>query len=370
MLNTIDCIDIDYIDDDDIKMDAKTEKEFQESLHDEERANRNYEFYLSFNTIDIDIDDDIEMDAKTEKEFQESINDEERARKNLEFYLSFNPNVILIKQEQKQEKVIKTLNIKDVLKDKTEEIFNGILPIGISTLAGYPGVGKTFVSIYIAMIFAMQNPDKRVLLWLSEDSNIQIRKRIEYIENRYGFKNINNIDFCFDIALPVLSKEFGKFTESKYLKDIKDTIKNYNLVILDPLVDFTANISENQNSEIADFMLIFKAIAKENNISILFIHHITKEEIKNIELKSIIAKKLSQKEVNDRLKKVRGASAIAGSSRMILFAETNPAQDDERIVSIVKSNVSGDGYIVYKIQLPSLPEGAYEDEKEFLKIGK
>ena len=62
---------------------------------------------------------------------------------------------------------------------------------------------------------------------------------------------------------------------------------------------------------------------------------------------------LSVDEKNDRLFKVRGASAVAGSSRMVLYCEANPDRDDERITSVIKFNSGAEGKIISRLQLPS-----------------
>jgi hypothetical protein len=250
-------------------------------------------------------------------------------------------------------KCIHIESINDVLADETEEIFNGIFPVGISTLAGYPGAGKTYSSIYIAILYAMQNPAQKTMLWLSEDSKQQIKKRIIYLKNRYGF-NTENIDFVFDVPLPLMINKSGGYVKSEYYDEIKSVLQGYPLVFLDPLVDFFVGDNENGNEQIAKFLLAFKKIAKEKEISIVFLHHVNKERINSLKYPNLEYITSEEKEL--RLLKVRGASAVAGSSRMILYCETNELKTDERILSIVKNNSGPDGQIVYRVQLPPIQQ--------------
>ena len=312
------------------------------------------------------------IEHKTIDELEDEIIKEETAKKegiakNIDRYIVnqslkeiyFKQNNIDIKN-----KTIKVVNIKDVLADETEETFNGDFPAGISTIAGYPSAGKTFTAIYIAILYCLKNPDKRAFLWLSEDSQQQIKKRLNYILARYNLKTPPNLDLCFDIALPVLTKEYGGYVKNKFHAEIQYILSNYSLSFLDPLVDFSVGIDENDNGHIAEFLRAFREIAFEKNSSIVFLHHVNKVKIDAISNPNL--EYITQSEKNDRIFKIRGASAVAGSSRMVLYCEPNPYKDDERITSIIKFNEGKEGKIIYRLQLPSTsisPQGGIDYEK-------
>ena len=301
----------------------------------------------------------VSIEHKTIDELEDEIIKEETAKKeeiakNIDKYIvNQSLKEIYFKHNDiyKKNKTIKVVNIKDVLADETEEIFNGDFPTGISTIAGYPSAGKTFTSIYIAILYCLENPDKKAFLWLSEDSKQQIKKRLNYILARYNLEEPPNLDLCFDIALPVLTKEYGGYVKNKFYKEIQNILSNYSLSFLDPLVDFSVGIDENDNNHIAEFLRAFREIAFEKNSSIVFLHHVNKGKIDAISNPDL--EYITQSEKNDRIFKIRGASAVAGSSRMVLYCEPNPYKDDERITSIIKFNAGKEGKIVYRLQLPS-----------------
>ncbi len=297
---------------------------------------------------------------KTFDRFQEIIN-EENLNEEIKIEKFINDNILghglkeiyLDKYKISAKSQVKIYNIEDVLADKTEEKFNGIFPVGVSTLAGYPGSGKTYSAIYIALFYAIDNPEKKVFLWLSEDSKAQVRKRINYLLTKNKIKMPKNIFFCFDIALPIFEKQFGGYVESKFYMNVRETILGYSLIFLDPLVDFSVGIDENGNGGIAQFLLAFKEISKEKDASIVFLHHVNKVRINTVANPEF--EWITTEEKNDRLFKVRGASAVAGSSRLVLYCESNPKKENERIISVIKFNSGPEGKILYRVELPAKP---------------
>ena len=297
---------------------------------------------------------------KTFDRFQEIIN-EENLNKEIKIEEFINDNILghglkeiyLDKYKISAKSQVKIYNIEDVLADKTEEKFNGIFPVGVNTLAGYPGSGKTYSAIYIALFYAIYNPEKKVFLWLSEDSKAQVRKRINYLLTKNKIKMPKNIFFCFDIALPIFEKQFGGYVESKFYMNVRETILGYSLIFLDPLVDFSVGIDENGNGGIAQFLLAFKEISKEKDASIVFLHHVNKVRINTVANPDL--EWITTEEKNDRLFKVRGASAVAGSSRLVLYCESNPKKENERIISVIKFNSGPEGKILYRVELPAKP---------------
>ena len=311
---------------------------------------------------------------KTFDRFQEFIN-EENLNKEIKIEEFINDNILgdglkeiyLNKYKISTKSQVKIYNIENVLADKTEDKFNGIFPVGVNTLAGYPGSGKTYSAIYIALFYAIDNPGEKVFLWLSEDSKAQVKKRINYLLTKNKIEMPKNIFFCFDIALPIFEKQFGGYVKSKFYMNVRETISGYSLIFLDPLVDFSAGIDENGNGGIAQFLLAFKEISKEKDASIVFLHHVNKEKINTVANPE--SEWITTGEKNDRLFKVRGASAVAGSSRLVLYCESNPKKENERIISVIKFNSGPEGKILYRVELPAKPINysyeKHENKKRF-----
>ena len=155
------------------------------------------------------------------------------------------------------------------------------IPKNTLTMISAPGgTGKSFLSIQLAIRIIAENPEHKILLWLSEDPLYYTKDRINKIFERIMphlldrkeeiLKNIEIIDSDGEIV------HFNKLSKEE-LKEAGDELVSYNVVILDPLIAFYAG-EENSNSEARAFMNILNRIAKRRLLSIILIHHHNKGE--------------------------------------------------------------------------------------------
>jgi len=200
------------------------------------------------------------------------------------------------------------------------------IPRNALTMISAPGgTGKSFLSIQLAIRIIAENPNHRVLLWLSEDPLYYTKYRINKIFERIvphlidkKEQILNNIDV---IGAEKQTIYFNQLSADK-LKELGDElVVNYNVVVIDPLIAFYAG-EENSNSQARSFMDILKRIAQDRLLSIILIHHHNK---------------------NGEGARTRGASAFVDAVRLLYTLNTIKTDNKEihptkRLIKIEKDN--------------------------------
>jgi len=200
------------------------------------------------------------------------------------------------------------------------------IPKNTLTMISAPGgTGKSFLSIQLAIRIIAENPNHRVLLWLSEDPLYYTKDRIDKIFERIvphlidkKEQILNNI---YVIGAENQTIYFNQLSADE-LKELGDElVVNYNVVVIDPLIAFYAG-EENSNSEARSFMNILNRIAQDRLLSIVLIHHHNK---------------------NGERARTRGASAFVDSVRLLYTLNTIKTEDKEvhptkRLIKIEKDN--------------------------------
>jgi replicative DNA helicase len=200
--------------------------------------------------------------------------------------------------------LINKKSILDVVEKEPEFYLKNWLPIPLGTItiiSALGGTGKTWLVVQLALRFILENPNKKVFLWLSEDLEAIVKHRMNLIcesilstslDDR--FKNITITDSS---PQTLLEREKGVYKMSYKFEQIKAELNEYDLVVLDPLLAFYG-ADENDNSQARLFMQPFMNWAKDTNKSIIFLHHSSKAT------------------GNDNSSKTRGAGAFVDASRV------------------------------------------------------
>lgn len=169
-----------------------------------------------------------------------------------------------------------------IIASKAEVILKDIMPIPkgeVSILAAKGGVGKSFLSIQLAMQYANRH-NKKAGLWLSEDSESQVKFRADLISKRLGI--LFPIDGVATITVdpqPFLIKNEHRMFVPNY--EALDTFIEWatmtgvEFLIIDPLINFYGG-DENDNVQARAFMSPFVKWAHSTGITILFVHHSAK----------------------------------------------------------------------------------------------
>ena len=250
-----------------------------------------------------------------------------------------------------------------------EQKFIADFPAGyISIAVGAGGAGKTYMALKLAFIAAKAG--KKTLLWLTEDSKFNVRDRLHFLANVYNYNiQSTNAEITYDNPEPVLYQEFGVLKiNQQVVKKYQKIFSGFDLIILDPLMNFFPG-NNNDNTTNRLFLNTMSDCISESQ-ALLFLHHTNKLVVPLPKFQSIDSKKLSYNEIQDRLTKVKGASAINETARFVLYIETNPLNENERILSIIKSNVGKTGEIIEIVILPSMPEQKEPSQTQTQTLGR
>ena len=222
--------------------------------------------------------------------------------------------------------LINILQLGNVKKEPTEFICKDFIPMpkkAITLLTATGGTGKSFVALQVALRCVKDG--LKVLGWFSEDESGLTKHRAEMIKKISGLNdvNINALDITDTMSMPFTKLSSGNMVESEDLQEILKIFMPYDLIILDPLIAFFGG-DENSNVHARKFMDILTQWLRDNNKSILFVHH-------------------SAKGTNNS----RGASAFQDASRlsigisMVMIEEEEPTikKDIRRSVDINRKHM-------------------------------
>jgi len=191
------------------------------------------------------------------------------------------------------------------------------------------GTGKTSLLLQLAMRYLHENPDKKAFCWLSEDPLGLTKHRLNSVINglyKEGRETLHRLILAEDMTFPVLIEHNRTIIVNSLFYKIKMMLKDFNLIILDPLIAFFGG-DENNNAHAKLFMQLFTKWASEEDKTIIFIHHSTKNTTQS-----------------------RGASAFVDASRAVY--EIDKVKDDdgeivdshERVVKLTKDNYRASKY--------------------------
>ena len=243
--------------------------------------------------------------------------------------------------------------------------FNKIFPCGrLSLIAGDGGSGKTYFALYFALLFVKENPGKTVFLLLAEDDEWTVKRRLERLVEQYPYldsKNRLNIHYIADRDIEVAELDtFSKKIIYREKSELRETIRSYDVSIIDPLVNLLP-ADENDNFSAKEFCKLMKGFVWGTDKSLVFLHHVAKGDLKDLTSESLSARKLTDTERVARAVKIRGAGAFLTSARYAIYVEK---QENTAIVSVVKNNYGKPGKILSKLDLPEIETGQDENFPE------
>lgn len=188
-------------------------------------------------------------------------------------------------EKLESEKEIKTFDFKDIDEVENEEtkfILTNWLPFPektVSIITAPGGTGKSWLVLQLAIRFLKENKNKKAFLWLSEDPIELTKHRFLKICNEIVFINPNELKGRLKISseqtIQVVEEKGKNIEINPLLYSLKSTLKEYSLIIFDPLIAFFG-ADENSNSQARRFMQLFTDWAAKEDKTIIFIHHSTK----------------------------------------------------------------------------------------------
>jgi len=146
------------------------------------------------------------------------------------------------------------------------------LPIpksAVSMLTSAGGIGKTMLAIQIALRIVAENPDRKVLLWLTEDPEGQIKSRLNEITYNVFQADKNILD-----RIDIIGADAGSILITIEEEEaLKEALLPYSLIIIDPLIAFYGYSDENNNRDVRQFMQVWNRTAIKNKQAIMILHH-------------------------------------------------------------------------------------------------
>jgi replicative DNA helicase len=149
------------------------------------------------------------------------------------------------------------------------------LPLGaVTMISAKGGSGKSALALQIGLRASAR--EIKTLAWFSEEPDYITKYRLEKISEFTGI-TIHDDYFNFTDQMPfqVLQRKYKEININSLFNEFKTACKDFQIIIIDPLIEFYGG-NENDNGEARQFMHLLTEWAKNDNKSIVLIHHQTK----------------------------------------------------------------------------------------------
>ena len=237
--------------------------------------------------------------------------------------------------EEGNRELFNIVTLDQVKAEEAEFICKAWLPFPkhtVSLVTAGGGVGKSFLLLQAAMRM-IRDEKLKVFMWLSEDALSLSKYRSELIaknileSNIAAFSNNLHIAGADSETIHFLEESRAGVEVSSKFYQFKRMLKNYDVIILDPLIAMFG-ADENNNAHARKFINLFTRWATKEKKTIIFIHHGTKNSSQS-----------------------RGASAFVDAVRLVYKVEhiKNDAgeinEDDKRWIIVDKDNNGAKKYL-------------------------
>ncbi|WP_151901295.1 AAA family ATPase [Sulfurimonas hydrogeniphila] len=196
-------------------------------------------------------------------------------------------------------------NLSDVIVEQPEFYLKDFLPLQvneINLISAAGGSGKSYLGILLLSM--LQNMyELNIFAWFSEDTTGFVKDRANKLKAIYQEKINTNFDIAGKgHAMGFVDKgKNGNLQASDFFYFFKKEMQRYNVLLLDPLIQFMGNIDENNNGEVRFFFNLLNTWCEEENKTLIIIHHHNKG---------------SNDADGNKTTSVRGASAIIDAVRV------------------------------------------------------
>ena len=208
----------------------------------------------------------------------------------------------------------------------------------LTMLAGAGGIGKSFIAIHLAIRYVLANPEKKALLWLSEDLEGHVAGRFKALWFSY-YQDKYKKDFGATHRITTIGSDTGVYDlDGLNSKEIKELFADFDFIVLDPLISFAPSGVETDNQEARRFMARLMSLAKEKD-GVVIIHHVSKTTAD--EIAKGTATYVSGRGSSDITNAMRLIYVIHGQSQKEEKEEDEQLTIDEntqRIATIAKDN--------------------------------
>lgn len=168
----------------------------------------------------------------------------------------------------------------DIIPTKAEFFYADDIPIQkneVNLFSGAGGIGKSFLNLYLLARIS-KNHKKRVFGFFSEDPKGITANRIKILENLHEKLDFSSVFIggkSSVVSSFVMRDRNGLPVESPYFGRFKKAMRDYEIILIDPLIAFFG-LEENSNSEIRYYMNLLNKWCDDEDKTILMIHHHSK----------------------------------------------------------------------------------------------
>jgi hypothetical protein len=164
-----------------------------------------------------------------------------------------------------------------------EWLWRGMVPKGaVTVLAGDGGLGKGWINLDIHLglsagqLFKDKMRPMASLMFNSQDSpDKTIKPRLEKIQRLREHGNMDLIFYC-DTYIPFSAQGINRLKDEVHkVEDVSGTKVGY--ISVDPLSDYLGpGVSLNKTEEMSPWIMMFQMLARELDLSQMFLHHYNK----------------------------------------------------------------------------------------------
>lgn len=241
----------------------------------------------------------------------------------------------LEKIEEGSRELFKIVSLADVEASEAEFVCKSWLPFpkdAVSMVTAGGGVGKSFLLLQAAMRM-VRDEKLKVFMWLSEDPLSLSKYRFEMISKQLLqtdaaiFRKNLHISGADSETIHFLEESRGGVTVNSKFYQFKRALKDYDVIILDPLIAMFG-ADENNNAHARKFVNLFTRWATKEGKTIIFIHHGSKNTSQS-----------------------RGASAFVDAVRLVYKVELikkddgENSEDESRFIILDKDNNGAKKYL-------------------------
>ncbi len=215
---------------------------------------------------------------------------------------------------------------------ESDFITKSFIPIPKKTVSIFSaggGTGKTSLLLQLAMHYLHENQEEKAFCWLSEDPLGLTKHRLNHVIGGLyplGAETLHRLILSDDLTFPTLLEQNRAITINSHFYKMKMMLKEFKLIILDPLIAFYGG-DENNNAQAKLFMQLFTKWASDEDKTIIFIHHSTKNTSQS-----------------------RGASAFVDAARAVYEIEKIKDEDGKEVdttkrkITLTKDNYRASKY--------------------------
>ncbi|MDD3241852.1 MAG: AAA family ATPase [Bacilli bacterium] len=227
----------------------------------------------------------------------------------------------------------KITSFKDIKVEEVQWLWKPYFPLGtISFIAGDPGIGKTFLTTFLASVVSkgekfpfsdINAPIGQVIIQNGEDGKgITIKQRLNTF-------NAN------DSSIHIIELKKEREDESDLLlKDVNDIDLIFEqlkpkLVIFDPITNFLGDIDMNSATRVRQVLKPIVKLAEKYNCAIVFVIHRNKGI-----------------QGGNQLHRLLGSVDFGGIARSVVSIGINPNNKEEKLFMHTKHNLSERGLTI------------------------